>query len=119
MPKTNKRSVGSDKEQMAADYLQDKGYEIIERNRYTPFGEIDIIAKKQDTLVFAEIKYRSTLRCGDPLEAVDFRKQKRISKAALYYYSFHGDNLKCRFDVIAIYGDNSITHVENAFEYCG
>lgn len=115
----NKRKVGAEYEEVAVCYLNSKGYTIIERNYRNLYGEIDILAKKETTLSFVEVKFRSNTRFGDPLEAVDQWKQKRISKAALYYYSQNGyaKNLTCRFDIIAIYGDGTIHHVENAFGF--
>lgn len=122
MEEQNKRSIGTKYENMATEYLKNKGYKIIERNYRNKFGEIDIIAEDTDgVLVYIEIKYRSSKKCGDPLEAVDYRKQKRISKIAFYHYAGNGYNEEkaCRFDVIAIYGDDSIKHIENAFNYVG
>lgn len=109
---------------MAAEYLQSKGYVIVAKNYRNKQGEIDIIAKEKkektfSSLVYVEVKYRSSLAYGDPLEAVDFRKRKRISRAASYHYARFGApyQLGCRFDVIAIYGDGSIKHIENAFDF--
>lgn len=117
----NKRRIGAEWETAAARYLEEHGYRIIKRNYRNRYGEIDIIAECGNILVFAEVKYRSAEAYGDPLEAVDIHKQRRICKAALYYYSGydHGWNRPCRFDVIAIYGDGTIHHVENAFEFQG
>lgn len=115
----NKRQVGGEYESLAASYLEGKGYTILERNYRNRYGEIDIIARTGDTLVFVEIKYRSSTSCGNPEEAVDYRKQKRISKVAMYYYTFGGyGELDCRFDVIAIL-EGEIRHIENAFSYVG
>lgn len=115
--KVNKRKVGAEYEQLASDYLVAHEYTVVERNLTTPYGEIDIIAKKGGTWIFCEVKYRSSECFGSPLNAVDIRKQKKISRAALYYYSRHGfvEETPCRFDVIAVYGDRKIEHVENAF----
>ncbi|MCR5793484.1 MAG: YraN family protein [Lachnospiraceae bacterium] len=106
---------------MAAKYLTEQGYVVLEKNLFTPYGEIDLIAKEGETLVFTEIKYRKTKGFGDGLQAVDCRKQMRISKSALYYYTYHGyeEQRSCRFDVIAILGDGELTHIKNAFEYMG
>ena len=117
----NKRLIGAEGETAAVRYLEEHGYQIIKRNYRNRYGEIDIIAELGNVLVFVEVKYRRAGDYGDPLEAVDIRKQRRISKAALYYYSGygHGWNRPCRFDVVAIYGDGTIRHVENAFEFQG
>ncbi len=115
----NKRQVGSEYENMAAEYLVQQGYEILEMNYRCRIGEIDIIAKQGMYLVFVEVKFRTDNTCGDPLEAVDWRKQRQICRVALYYYTKHGyrENIPCRFDVIAVYGDETIKQIENAFEY--
>ena len=70
------------------------------------------------SLVYVVVKYRSNMSYGVPREAVDFRKQKRISRAASYHYARFGApyGMGCRFDVIAIYGSGKITHIENAFD---
>ena len=116
----NNRQIGSKYEQLAADYLKKQGYCIVERNYYTPYGEIDIIAKQDEVLVFVEIKYRSNRRYGAATDAVDHRKQWRISKSAMYYYAYHGyeEQRPCRFDVITVQG-SAVTHIQDAFDYCG
>lgn len=69
--------------------------------------------------MFCEIKYRSSNRHGTPLEAVDYRKQKKISGVAMQYLAYHGysQEISCRFDVIGIDGNQQIDHIENAFEF--
>lgn len=117
----NKREKGKKYEAIAAAYLAEHGYEIVEKNLFTPYGEIDIVARKQGTWAFCEVKYRSCGRFGNPMEAVDSRKQRKISLAALYYYARHGfcEEIPCRFDVIAVYGDGAVEHVKNAFLFQG
>lgn len=121
MKKLNKRKIGTDYEEMAAKYLVEQGYEILERNYRNKFGEIDIIATRQNIVAYIEIKYRSTSQYGDPLEAVDVRKQRRISKVAMvhYLYRYPHKDKQCRFDVIGMKEDGTITHIENAFYYQG
>lgn len=115
----NKRQIGADYELVAANYLEQKGYIILERNYRNPYGEIDLIALDGDTVVFCEIKYRKKAGYGSPLSAVDVRKQRRISKVALYYTAGYQapKNVFYRFDVIGIDGDNTIEHIENAFYF--
>lgn len=119
----NKRAVGLEYEAKACKYLEQKGYRIVERNYRNRFGEIDIIAADpEDSMwIFCEVKYRHHESYGDPLEAVDKRKQRRICKTALYFYTYHGyvEQRTCRFDVIGMYGDGRIEHIENAFAYQG
>ena len=117
----NKRKVGSEHEDMACRYLEERGYRILERNHRNRGGEIDIIARAPDmTLVFIEVKYRRDSGAGDPSEAVDHRKVRRISRAALWYLSRWriSTNSPMRFDVIAITGEDRIRHIINAFDYC-
>lgn len=115
----DKREIGRKYENMAVRYLMENGYDIIERNYQNRYGEIDIIAGKEGILVACEVKYRSGMRCGDPLEAVDLRKQRRICRTMLYYYKRHGysSDMPCRFDVVAVYADDTIKHLQNAFEF--
>ena len=115
--KQNKRSVGSDYERIACEYLQRQGYEILECNFYSLAGEIDIIAKHDGYLVFVEVKYRKNVIKGYPLEAISVRKQKTISKCALYYMKRHGLlNVAVRFDVVGILGEQ-IQLIQNAFDF--
>lgn len=118
MAAENKRKIGREKEELAEEYLREQGYEILDMNFYGRFGEIDIIARDGETLVFAEVKYRKSERFGNSLEAVDTRKQKKICQTALYYLARHhiSDSVPCRFDVIGITGEE-ITHIKNAFEF--
>ena len=110
----NRRRLGAEKEQKAGKYLEDAGYEILEYNYRCRAGEIDIVAKDGNYLVFCEVKYRSGTGSGHPLEAVDFRKQKIISRCALYYLTRGGiQDVPCRFDVVSM-TDEEILVVRNA-----
>lgn len=112
----NRRAIGEKREQQAKEYLQQQGYRILETNFYCRLGEIDLIAAKEDYLVFVEVKYRKNLHQGSPLEAVDYRKQRKMIKTAMYYIMMQGyqADIPCRFDVVAITGEQ-IEHLENAF----
>ena len=112
----NKRAAGADKEQLAARYLIDNGYTVLERNFRNKMGEIDIIARKDNYLVFVEVKYRSSKRYGYAVEAVNYRKQQTIRCVAQFYMAsrYQNCNIPCRFDVIGIDGNN-VTHIKNAF----
>lgn len=115
----NKRIKGKDKEELAAKFLENKGYIIVETNFRVRQAEIDIVAKDGSTIVFVEVKYRSSEKNGNPLEAVDMRKQRQISKAALFYMNTRkipADTIPIRFDVVGILGED-ITHIQNAFDY--
>ncbi len=112
----NKRATGGRYEEMAAAFLQEKGYRILERNYRDRYGEIDLIARDGRYLVFVEVKYRHSSASGYPEEAVDSRKQARIRHAASYYlYSRHyPEDTPCRFDVVAILG-SEVRLIADAF----
>ena len=113
----NKRQIGTEKEQLAGAYLEKNGYEIIEYNYRCRQGEIDIIAKDGEYLVFCEVKYRSKMTSGTPFEAVDYKKQRTISRCALFYITKkHFENSPCRFDVVSV-TDQEIQVLKNAFDY--
>lgn len=105
-------------ETQAAVFLEKQGYQILERNFRCPAGEIDLIAKEGGYLCFVEVKYRSERETGTPEEAVDAKKQKRISRAALYYLMKQGlgDTTPCRFDVVGIRPDG-FRVTKNAFSF--
>ena len=115
----NKRKIGTHYEQKAVEFLQKQGFSILERKFYSRYGEIDSIAKESGYLVFIEVKYRSGVSGGDPLEAVNAKKQKHICRTAFYYCVSRGyaDTTACRFDVIAMTGDGEIEHIQNAFMF--
>ena len=105
-------------ETQAAAFLEKQGYQILERNFLCPAGEIDLIAKEGEYLCVVEVKYRSERETGTPEEAVDAKKQKRISKAALFYLMKRGlgDTTPCRFDVVGIRPEG-IRVTKNAFSF--
>lgn len=116
----NKLAVGDLGEQAAADYLQQAGYEILERKYRLKLGEIDIIAKINNTFIFVEVKARSSTRYGFPAEAVTYRKQQKIITTALCYLSCINKTAACcRFDVIEIFlAERRVVkynHIMNAF----
>lgn len=110
-------------EQFAADYLRTQGYCILERNFHTRFGEIDIIAQKDDILAFVEVKTRAATMLSTPADAVTPAKQKKLITAALQYMQTHLIDLQPRFDVVAIVTKSKndfsvldIMHLTDAFE---
>lgn len=115
----NTRQTGAKYEEYAVSYLREKGYEIREQNYRNRYGEIDIVAKKEQQLVFVEVKYRKNDTNGSPMEAVDIRKQRQISRVAFFYCGTkaQGEDTPCRFDVIAIDSQKQVKHIENAFPY--
>lgn len=115
----NKRQIGSKKEHIAAQYLQEKGYHILDMNYQVRQGEIDIVAKKDEYLIFTEVKYRRNNASGHALEAVTMAKQRQVCKTALFYLNqkkLNPDDCAIRFDVVGITG-SKITHIENAFSF--
>ena len=114
----NTRQTGSGCDTTAALFLEGQNYVILERNYRCRRGEIDIIARDGSCLVFAEVKYRHSGAAGDPLEAVDRRKQKRICYTALWYLQAKNIDPEgpIRFDVIGM-TDNDIIHIKNAFDF--
>jgi putative endonuclease len=114
-----KQKFGKMGEALAVKHLKKRGYKILCVNYKTPLGEIDIIAKDKETLVFVEVKSRSTSSYGSAKQAVTSDKQKRISKNALYYLKTTSQmNARARFDVVAIHSSNETCEVEiikNAF----
>jgi len=96
-------STGKMGEEIAAKHLVGVGYEILERNFRCPLGEMDIVARDHETMVFVEVRSRRTDNYGSPLESVGFTKQKKISRVAEYYLNRHGlQQVKARFDVVAV-----------------
>lgn len=111
----NTRFVGALKEDMAISYLEENGYEVIERNFKCKIGEIDVIAKKDDVIRFIEIKYRNGNIAGGVHYAISNQKLIKISKIANYYIMTHPnkDN-SYSIDAILI-DDDKIEYLENIF----
>lgn len=116
----NKRAVGTAYERQAGAYLLGQGYEILQYNYRCRQGEIDIVAKEGGYLVFVEVKYRRGQGSGAPAEAVNWKKQRAISRTALFYCLSHGygGTTPCRFDVVSVLGEE-VRVIKNAFEYAG
>ncbi|MBW0148712.1 YraN family protein [Marinobacter arenosus] len=97
------KALGNHYEGVAARYLMSQGVTISERNVYNRGGEIDLIGRDGDTLVFFEVRYRGASSLTDAASSVTFAKQKRLLKAASFYLHKHGLwNAQSRIDVIAI-----------------
>ena len=118
----NNKHLAVKGEELAARFLANKGYEIVERNYRYGHGEIDIIAIDPDSkyTVFVEVKTRQNLEFGEPEYSITRSKQKQIKKIAkLYIFDKEIKELDCRFDVFAILFENPnkpvINHYENAF----
>ena len=114
-----KNIFGTKGELIAANYLKKQKYKILHTNYKNQIGEIDIIAKDKDYLVFVEVKTRYSKKFGDPLEAIDEEKQFKIHNVATMYLMKNKllDKVPIRFDAIAILGDeeHEIRHIKDAF----
>jgi putative endonuclease len=118
--KSSSKSLGKFGEEIAEELLRSKGYQILKRNFRFGKGEIDIIAKDGDYLVFVEVKSRKNYDFGEPEYAITKSKQRQLKKIAEAYFYVNGiDEQLCRFDVITIVGEKreemKINHIENAF----
>ena len=111
--------VGREGEALAANFLQQKGYEIVDRNwRYGP-KEIDIVARDGETMVFVEVKTRSTLAFELPQEAVTKKKMKNLVEATDAYMLQYNIELEGRFDIVGVLNGNPpkvIEHIEGAWQ---
>ena len=115
-----RQKFGEQGEALAVRCLKKAGYKIIETNYRTRLGEIDIIARDKDTIVFVEVKSRRSVHFGNPKQAVTLQKQRKISMVALYYLKTTGQSTaKARFDVVTVISNQDEPQVEiikNAFE---
>ena len=109
---------GKKGEDIACAYLKRSGYRIMNRNYKTDVGEIDIIATDEHTVIFVEVKSRTTDGFGMPSEAVNYMKRNKINQVASQYikkFMLFGADI--RFDVIEVYlAENRVNHIENAFD---
>jgi len=112
----NKRSVGNMGESAACAVLERAGITVLERNYRRPVGEIDIVAREKKTILFVEVKLRSSLRYGRPAEAVNRAKQLKIIRTAMCYLAENSlEDAPVRFDVIEVLPD-STRHIRAAFD---
>jgi len=102
-PRRERKELGKRGEELALRFLKKKGYKIVERNYICKMGEMDIIAQEKDTLVFVEVKTRTSTAFGPPQLAVNSAKQMQLSKVALNFLKEKRlEDIKARFDVVAI-----------------
>jgi len=114
-------TLGKKGEDLAVSHLKKQGIKVILRNYRQKSGEIDIIARDGDFLVFVEVKTRRSLAFGSPFEAVTHKKQAQITRVAMEYISRNNISLQaCRFDVVSIVMSQArtvqIEHQKNAFD---
>lgn len=117
--------LGDRGERAAVRYLKKKGYRIVAQQYRNQFGEIDIIARDRKWIVFAEVKTRTSTSAGQPFEAVDRKKQQKLTKLALAWLKKHKRlEHSARFDIVSVVWPKDskqpdIQHFENAFEPTG
>lgn len=118
-----KTDLGKWGEIHAVRYLRDRGYDIINANYRTRFGEVDVIASDGKCIIFCEVKSRSNLSKGSPKVYVDQNKQRKIIMSAAMFFKRYKPKGQVRFDVIEVYfgkGDYtqpySIEHIKSAFD---
>ena len=121
----NAASLGNRGETEASRFLKQLGYRVLATQHRNALGEIDIVALDGPTIVFVEVKTRSSTDAGQPFEAVNQRKQQRLTQAALAWLKSHRRlEQPARFDVVSIVwpstgGEPAIQHIRNAFEATG
>lgn len=107
---------GGDAENLAADFLQRQGLKLVTRNYRCRFGEIDLIAQEGKTLVFVEVRMRSSERFGGAAASITSAKQAKLLRAARHYLAGIARAPACRFDALLVNGNNlSIEWLKNAF----
>lgn len=110
---------GEKAERYAEKYLKRRGFKLLKRNYRTAQGEIDLICKYRKGIVFVEVRSKKDTHFGTPEETIDLKKQRRCRLAAEHYLMVHQLlDVPCRFDVIALVGENrrwEVKHYKNAF----
>lgn len=116
------KTLGEQGEDVAARYLRRRGFTIVSRRNRNRRGELDLVAVEDRTVVFVEVKTRRSNAAGDPADAVDWRKQRKLTRSALVFLKAHGLlEQKARFDVVAVKWPKDarrpeIEHIRDAFE---
>ncbi|WP_048308337.1 YraN family protein [Halomonas sp. PR-M31] len=103
-PSSDARQRGEAIEGITAKWLQAQGLIFVARNQHAKGGEIDLIMRDGDTLVFIEVRHRTNTRYGHPLETVNITKQQRLIRAARFYLLRNRLSCACRFDVVGVVG---------------
>ncbi len=108
-----RQALGRHGEDLACDELRRRGYVIVDRRFRTRCGEIDIIARDGDVLVFVEVKTRASRKFGSPFDSITWQKRQRLSRmAASYLFIKRLGRVSCRFDVVAVLEDRGARTVE-------
>jgi putative endonuclease len=112
--------LGKEGERIAELFLKKKGYKLVERNYRCASGELDLVMLDGRVIVFVEVKTRTGIGYGTPLEAVELRKQRKMIYAAQFFLSTRKlSQREARFDVVGISWPGAqpvVEHIENAFE---
>ena len=117
----SRRQTGISGEELALNFLLEKGYALVHRNYRVRSGELDLIMKDGDCLVFIEVRSKTRIAHGTPIETVNYAKRRQIEKTARHYLHRYriDESVYCRFDVIGIImlpnQPPVIEHIENAF----
>ncbi len=116
-----RRKTGDAAEDLAAAFLEKQGYQVLERNVLYRFGELDLVAKKDDVYCFVEVRMRSSLACGEPFLTVMSSKQRKVIRSAMKWLQREHltDRVMVRFDVISIVGQGpraKLEHLPGAFD---
>ena len=113
---TSRQVRGESEEQRACEYLQAQGLDLITQNFSCRMGEIDLIMKHKDSLVFVEVRYRKNREFGGAAASITRSKQRKIIRTALLYQQKHAPKSCMRFDVVTIEGDNEPQWFPSAFD---
>jgi putative endonuclease len=112
----NQRQRGNQAEQQARHFLERQGLQYIDANYACRYGEIDLIMRETDTLVFVEVRLRSQQTFGGALASINHKKQRKLQLTAQHYLQRHAWPGPCRFDAIGMDGENHIAWVSDAFQ---
>ncbi|TVQ87576.1 MAG: YraN family protein [Chromatiaceae bacterium] len=115
-PSHGRSAVGPAKERLARAWLEHQGLVHLDHNVRCRRGEVDLVMRDGDTLVFVEVRFRRSESFGGAAASVDRRKQVRIAAAAAHYLQRHPTRLPCRFDVLAIGADDQMHWIRHAFD---
>lgn len=119
----NNKIIGNYGEDLAYKFLLSRNYKVLEKNYSNSLGEIDLICKKNDLIIFVEVKSRLSDKFGIPCESVTHYKQHQILKVSLSYIKrFNLYNINFRYDIIELYFDTihkkyKLRHIKNAFSF--
>lgn len=115
----DRQLIGKDAERSAEHWLVSQGLEFIQRNMRCRVGEIDLIMTDGEYLIFVEVRHRKHHTFGGAAESVDWRKQRKLLRAARFFLAAnpHWSTFPCRFDIIAYEGNNTPLWYRNAFQH--